>query len=44
MSNKKQTSVRIAKEASEILRDKNSTQKEKSVAGSTLSQSRGKKK
>jgi hypothetical protein len=43
-TNKKQTSPKIAKKASEILRDKKSTKKEKSVAGSALSQTRTKKK
>lgn len=39
----KKTSPKVAKEASKILRDPKSTPAEKSVAGSALSQSRGKK-
>ena len=38
--NPKQTSPRVAKEASQILRDPKSSPKEKSVAGSDLSQTR----
>jgi hypothetical protein len=40
--NKKQTSPKVATKASEILRDPNSTKKEKSVAASDLAQARGK--
>ncbi len=40
MANRKQTSPRIAKIASEILRDKRFSDKSKKVAGSTLSQAR----
>jgi hypothetical protein len=42
MPNQKQTSPRVAKEASQILRDPKSTAKEKSVAGSDLSQTKKK--
>ena len=42
MSNKKETSARVATKASEILRDPHSTPKEKSVAASDLAQDKGK--
>jgi len=42
--NKKQTSQRVAKKASKILRDPKSSKAEKSVAGSDLAQSKGKNK
>jgi hypothetical protein len=42
MPNKKQTSDRVASKASDMLRDKHSTAKEKSVAASDLAQARGK--
>jgi hypothetical protein len=44
MVNKKQTSQKVAKEASKILRDPKSTPEEKSVAGSDLAQTRSKPK
>jgi hypothetical protein len=40
--NKKQTSPKVATKASEILRDPQSSKKEKSVAASDLAQARGK--
>jgi len=40
VANSKQTSPRVAKEASQILRDPKSTPKERSVAGSDLAQTR----
>jgi hypothetical protein len=43
-TNPKQTSPRVAKEASKILRDPKSTKIEKSVAGSDLAQARPHKK
>ncbi|MGN6800918.1 MAG: hypothetical protein ACTHJN_03380 [Ginsengibacter sp.] len=42
--NKKQTSGKVASEASAILRNPKSTAKEKSVAASDLAQAKGKKK
>ena len=42
--NPKQTSPRVAKKASKILRDPKSTKIEKSVAGSDLAQTRPSKK
>lgn len=44
MANKKQTSKRVAKTASEILRGSNYGKKSKSVAGSALSQTKSTKK
>jgi hypothetical protein len=44
MSNKKQTSAAVAKKASSILRNPNSTKAQKSVAASDLSQAKGKSK
>ncbi len=44
MKNDKQTSPKVAKEASKILRDPHSTKSQKSVAASDLAQSRYKKK
>jgi hypothetical protein len=41
--NPKQTSPRVAKKASEILRDPKSTKKQKSVAASDLAQTRPRK-
>lgn len=41
--NAKQTSPKVAKEASQILRSKTSTKTEKSVAASDLAQARKKK-
>ena len=43
MPNKKQTSARVAKTASKVLRDGRSSKSSKSVAGSALSQKAGKK-
>lgn len=43
MSNKKQTSTKVATQASKILRNPKSTKAEKSVAASDLAQSKGKK-
>jgi len=40
--NKKQTSSPVATKASDVLRDKQATPKEKSVAASDLAQARGK--
>ena len=42
MTNKKQTSSRVATKASDILRDPRSSAKEKSVAASDLAQAKGK--
>jgi hypothetical protein len=42
LPNKKQTSAKVATKPSDILRDKHSTPKEKSVAGSDLAQAKGK--
>jgi hypothetical protein len=42
--NKKQTSKKVAHDASKMLRDKHSTKKEKEIAASALSQARGKSK
>ena len=42
--NSKQTSQKVAREASKILRDPHSTKSEKSVAASDLAQARYKKK
>lgn len=42
--NTKQTSAKVATAASQILRDPNSSAKQKSVAASDLSQAKGKKK
>jgi len=42
MPNKKQTSPRVATEASQALRDKGATRREKSIAGSAESQAKGK--
>lgn len=42
MSNKKETSSKVASEASKILKDPKSTKQEKSVAGSDLGQAKGK--
>ena len=42
MAHKRTTSKKVAKKASGILRDPKSSKKEKSVAGSALSQSPGK--
>ena len=42
MAHKRTTSKNVAKKASGILRDPKSSKKEKSVAGSALSQSPGK--
>lgn len=44
MSNKKQTSDKVATKASEILKDNRYSDKSKSVAGSALSQTKSKKK
>jgi len=43
MAKNEKTSPRVARTASEILRDPKSTAKEKSVAGSALTQTRDKK-
>jgi hypothetical protein len=43
-TNKKETSSKVAKTASEILRKDNFSKKAKSVAGSALSQTNSKKK
>lgn len=43
-SNKKETSKKVAKQASEILKDPKASKKAKSVAGSALSQTTKKKK
>lgn len=43
MVNKKQTSARVAKTASKLMRDKRTSKASKSVAGSALSQKAGKK-
>ncbi len=43
MTNKKQTSARVAKTASKALRDKRTSKATKSIAGSALSQKEGKK-
>lgn len=42
--NKKQTSAKVASKASDVLKDKRSSEKNKSVAGSALSQTKPKKK
>lgn len=42
--NPKQTSAKVARMASAILRDTDSSKREKSVAASNLAQARGKKK
>ena len=42
-SSNEKTSSKVAREASKILRDPNSTKAEKSVAGSALTQTRNKK-
>lgn len=44
MANKKQTSSRVAKKASKVLRDDRYSKNSKSVAGSALSQAGGKSK
>lgn len=43
MPNRKQTSARVAKTASKVLRDSRTSKASKSVAGSALSQKAGKK-
>jgi len=43
-ANTKQTSPKVAKEAAKTLRDPKASKREKSVAGSALSQSKGRKK
>ena len=43
MANRKQTSKRVAKKASKILRDNRYSKNSKSAAGSALSQTRKKK-
>ncbi|MEI6823595.1 MAG: hypothetical protein WCL51_16815 [Bacteroidota bacterium] len=40
--NKKETSKKVATDASKVLRDPKSTKKEKEIAGSALSQAKGK--
>jgi hypothetical protein len=42
-TNKKQTSKEVASVASEVLRDKRFSEKSKKIAGSALSQAKGKK-
>ncbi len=44
MANKKQTSTKVASDASQVLRNPKSSKKEKELAGSVLSQAKGKKK
>lgn len=44
MVNKKQTSARVAKIAAQVLHDPHASKKIKSLAGSDLVQSKGKKK
>ncbi len=44
MANKKQTSTKVAKLASKVLLNPNSSKTDKKIAGSALSQAKGKKK
>ncbi len=44
MANKKQTSTKVAKIASKVLKSSKSSKTDKALAGSALSQAKGKKK